>query len=65
MKISKAELVQNLVEFCKQRQAAGQDEPLDEFLARFDARVRSQRYGLSPAEISNVMQQVREQLQLP
>lgn len=58
------ELVQSLVKFCKQRQAAGQDEPFDAFLTRFDARVRNQRYGLSPPEISEVMRQVREQLQL-
>lgn len=62
MKINQEELVQNLVKFCKQRQAAGQDEPFDAFLARFDARVRSQRYGLSPAEISGVMRRVREEM---
>jgi hypothetical protein len=57
-----ADLVEQLVAYCRRKQAQQPEKPLETLLEQVDAAVRTRGWDTSPIELTWCMARVREQL---
>jgi 5'-deoxynucleotidase YfbR-like HD superfamily hydrolase len=57
-----ADLVEQLVAYCRRKQAERPEKPLETLLEQVDAAVRTKGWDTSPIELTWCMSQVRERL---